>query len=248
METVTWHIGCAGYSYPEWKGVWYPNDLPRSQWFSYYARYFQTLELNATFYRFPTLEQIQRWKAQAPSGFLYILKAPRMFTHHHQLDDSQRLKEFFAIAHHLEPHLGGFLFQFPRSQKRSTAFFQRLAQLRSLSSHLIACEFRHPQWWQPQTFTWFEEHNLLFCSVLAPQLPQQLIVLNQQLYLRIHGDPWYAQNFTLDLLRTIAHQLQQLPIQTGWIIFNNTVNGYAPQNASSLQQLLSSKNSATASG
>ena len=238
MHTTFW-IGCSGYAYPEWKGRWYPPDLSRSQWFHYYARHFRTVEINATFYRLPPLTVIQRWKEQAPPDFYYVLKAPRKFTHHRQWHSPPpSIDDFLTVASHLHPHLAGFLFQFPRYQYPQQPLIQHLAQLRERTDAMIACEFRHPGWWIPEWTEWCEHHQLVFCSVIAPHFPSRFIVTNNQLYLRIHGDPWYRQNFSDTELRSLAQRLRQLHIQTGWIYFNNTVNAYAPHNAAYLQQLL----------
>src|SRR5947209_2317090 len=80
-------IGCSGWSYSSWKGTFYPERLPARSWFDYYAREFDTVEINATFYRLPKRDYVARWTEQAPDGFCFALKASRYLTHIKRLTD-----------------------------------------------------------------------------------------------------------------------------------------------------------------
>ncbi|HXH71326.1 MAG TPA: DUF72 domain-containing protein, partial [Mariprofundaceae bacterium] len=77
-------IGCSGYYYRHWQGLFYPADLPTSRWFGFYAEHFDTVEINASFYRFPTESAVKRWYRQAPADFIYSIKAPQLITHRKQ--------------------------------------------------------------------------------------------------------------------------------------------------------------------
>jgi uncharacterized protein YecE (DUF72 family) len=78
---MEWKIGCSGYHYPEWKGVFYPEDIAQRKWFEYYCTQFNSLELNNTFYRFPRLDYMKSWYNRSPKNFTFAVKAPRHITH-----------------------------------------------------------------------------------------------------------------------------------------------------------------------
>src|SRR6186997_2521864 len=92
---MDWRIGCSGFHYKEWKGEFYPEKLPQTKWFEYYAELFNTLELNVTFYRFPRVEYLQNWYNKSPDGFDFTVKAPRLITHYKKFKDCESLLEDF---------------------------------------------------------------------------------------------------------------------------------------------------------
>ena len=104
-------IGTSGYIYRHWRGVFYPESLPVSGWFSYYARHFDTVEINNTFYRLPAVAAFKAWRKQAPPGFLYALKASRFLTHMKKLKDlAEPLERFLGRAREVGEHLGPLLY------------------------------------------------------------------------------------------------------------------------------------------
>ena len=88
---MEWQIGCSGFHYKDWKGIFYPDKMPQRQWFEYYSSRFHTLELNVTFYRFPQLPFLENWYAKSPDHFSFAVKVPRLITHYKQFKDSQSL-------------------------------------------------------------------------------------------------------------------------------------------------------------
>ena len=107
--------GCSGFYNRHWKGVFYPEDIPQSKWFDHYCEHLNTLELNTTFYKFPTPERLQPWYKKSPADFLISVKAPRLITHFKKLNDCERLLDDFytASSNGLKEKLGCTLFQFP---------------------------------------------------------------------------------------------------------------------------------------
>ncbi|MCC7009221.1 MAG: DUF72 domain-containing protein [Acidobacteria bacterium] len=140
------HVGTSGYNYPEWRGSFYPERYPSAKMFGFYAERFRTVEINATFYRMPTVKTTTAWREQAPAGFRYALKAPRRITHDRRLKDCADLASVFVeSARALGPTLGPLLFQLPPNLRadagRLSAFLDVLpADLE------IAFEFRHDSW------------------------------------------------------------------------------------------------------
>src|SRR5262245_16865997 len=139
-------IGTSGYNYPEWKGSFYPDDLPASKMLPYYAARFSTVEINYTFYRMPSEKLLAGWAAQTPSPYKLTLKAPRRITHDSRLKNCGDLvKGFCQVAGTLGAKLGALLFQLPPNAKCDLPLFD--AFLDELPPAACAAfEFRHPSW------------------------------------------------------------------------------------------------------
>src|ERR1700748_3070097 len=112
---MEWHIGCSGFHYRDWRGKFYPEDMAQKNWFDYYTQYFDTVELNVTFYRFPQLSFLQNWYKKSPEHFRFSVKAPKAITHFKQFHDSARMiSDFYeTINEGLKEKLGPVLFQMP---------------------------------------------------------------------------------------------------------------------------------------
>jgi hypothetical protein len=102
-----YRVGCSGWIYPHWAGLFYPEDLPEREWFDFYAKVFNTVEVNATFYRFPTEKMVQAWYRKGPEGFLFTLKAFRGITHLRKFQGTEELlRRFYAMGEMLGEKLG----------------------------------------------------------------------------------------------------------------------------------------------
>ncbi len=157
------HIGTSGYNYPEWRGTFYPEDLPAKKMFAFYAERFDTVEINYTFYRMPTPKTTAGWRDQAPEGFQYVLKAPRRITHDKRLRDCAEDVAFFCeSARGLGPHMAPLLFQLPPSLKcdvpRLEAFLQLLPD-----DVRAAFEFRHESWHDETVFAQLRARGAALC-------------------------------------------------------------------------------------
>jgi uncharacterized protein YecE (DUF72 family) len=158
------HVGTSGYNYPEWRGTFYPEDLPSAKMFAFYAARFRSVEINYTFYRMPTPKTTTAWKEQAPEPFTYALKAPRRITHEQRLKDTaaDSVAFFCDSARALGAHLGPLLFQLPPNLKcdtgRLAAFLAMLPQdLRA------AFEFRHDSWLTDEVYQLLADRNVALC-------------------------------------------------------------------------------------
>jgi uncharacterized protein YecE (DUF72 family) len=160
---VTVRVGTSGYNYPEWRGHFYPADLPAKGMFAYYAARFPTVEINATFYRMPTPKTVAGWAAAAPAGFVFVLKAPQRITHFGRLRDVDGPLRFFCdTARILGARLGPLLFQLPPNFKKDTA---RLADvLVQIPPDLrSAWEFRHESWFADDVYERLRARNAALC-------------------------------------------------------------------------------------
>lgn len=234
-----YRIGCSGYFYRGWQGLWYPAELKASQWFSFYAEHFDTVEINASFYRFPTASACRRWRRQATSGFVYSVKAPRIITHLKRFRNcTQLIHDFYKVlGDELGPATGCVLFQLPPSMHYKQETLELiLTQLEPDFRNVI--EFRHSSWWCDEVYTALTRAGIAFCCVHAPGLPADIVTTAPHLYLRFHGIPWYAQDYSEAALQTWAERLKAADCETAWIYFNNDTAAYAPKNASRLRQIL----------
>jgi uncharacterized protein YecE (DUF72 family) len=157
------HVGTSGFAYPEWRGTFYPASIKSKEMFSYYAGRFRTVEINATFYRMPTVKLITGWREQAPPGFTYALKAPRRITHERRLKDCEADVEFFcATARELGEHMGPLLFQLPPTLKADADRLR--ACLAAIPAGLkVAFEFRHDSWLTEEIFAALAERGAALC-------------------------------------------------------------------------------------
>jgi len=157
---VALRTGTSGFSYKEWKGIFYPANLPDKQMLGFYSGRLGAVEVNNTFYRMPTKEVVAGWGAQVSPGFRFVLKAPQRITHRERLENSdETVARFLEIASVLGEKLGGVLFQFPPFFRKDTARLR--AFLPILPRDLRAAfEFRHASWFDDDTYAALREHNV----------------------------------------------------------------------------------------
>ncbi|GIW42208.1 MAG: hypothetical protein KatS3mg076_2785 [Candidatus Binatia bacterium] len=156
-------IGTSGYAYKEWKGAFYPEDLPDEKFLAYYAQHFDTVEINYSFYRMPTVRQLQAWAKETPDGFLFTLKAPRRITHDMRLRDAgEAVTHFCEVASALKGKLGVLLFQLPPFLRKDTArledFLHQLPE-----GFRTAFEFRNPTWFDDEVYDCLHRFDVALC-------------------------------------------------------------------------------------
>lgn len=156
-------IGTSGYSYKEWKGNFYPEDLPAAKMLEFYASRFDTVEINNTFYRMPDEKTLTRWAGQVPESFTFVLKAPQRITHLKKLAGAEEdVQRFFDVATSLGPQLGPVLFQLPPyARKDGSRLRDFLAVLPAKAS--VAFEFRHASWCDEEIYALLRERDAPLC-------------------------------------------------------------------------------------
>ncbi|HEU4496869.1 MAG TPA: DUF72 domain-containing protein, partial [Flavobacterium sp.] len=148
MKNIKIHIGCSSFNTKEWSPIFYPENLPRSRWFGFYASHFNTYELNSTFYKFPTLKSLQNWHAKIPDGFIFSVKAPKIITHLKKFAECEtEIGSFYKLCSEgLGEKLGAILFQLPPSfnftSERLDMITRQLDQ-----NYKNVVEFRNESWW-----------------------------------------------------------------------------------------------------
>lgn len=227
-------IGSSGWQYDHWRKVFYPAGLGKQEWFAYYARHFDTVEINNTFYRLPEAEVFERWREEAPEGFLCTLKFSRYGSHFKRLlDPGASIELFLERALCLEEKLGPVLVQLPPRWKvnrdRLAAFLEAAP-----GSQRWTFEFRDPSWLCGEVFTLLREHNAALCihDMIAGH-PQ--VVTADWVYLRFHGVDGTG-NYSPRALDRIASAIRDhlTAGQDVFAYFNNDACGHAVRNAADL--------------
>jgi uncharacterized protein YecE (DUF72 family) len=144
-------VGTSGWEYRDWRGRFYPRDLPKDRWLEHYVQHFDTVELNTSFYRLPAAETFAAWRDRLPDGFAMAVKASRYLTHIKRLrDPDEPLERFWSRARRLGDRLGPVLYQLPPRWRRNA---ERLAEFLDAVPRGApqAIEFRDPSWYDPDT-------------------------------------------------------------------------------------------------
>jgi uncharacterized protein YecE (DUF72 family) len=238
--TASAYVGCSGWFYWKWRGLFYPDDLPTGEWFRHYAKHFDSVEINASFYSWPTVANVNAWRRQpGKRDFIYTVKVCELITHIKRFRGTKTLiKDFGIIADILGERMGCFLFQLPPShhytKSRLTAI---LSQLDPTRRNVV--EFRHASWWNQTVYAAFRRAGAIFCSCSGPRLPDRLVRTADEVYVRLHGPKhWYRHNYSADELAKWADRIKASGVKRAWIYFNNDYEARAPRNAVTMRRLL----------
>jgi uncharacterized protein YecE (DUF72 family) len=234
-------VGCSGWQYRHWRGVFYPADLPLKDWFDFYASWFDTVEINNTFYRLPEATTFVAWAARAPEHFLFAVKASRFLTHMKKLKDPEEpLDRFFSRAMFLDGHLGPVLYQLPPGWKLDRPRLERFVRaLPGGVRHVI--EFRDPTWYTAEVFALLERHRVSMCLHDMPGSATGRLRVGPSVYVRFHGASGRYDGSYPDA--RLAHWAAWLakPARQGvdvYVYFNNDAGGHAPRNALVLRRYM----------
>jgi uncharacterized protein YecE (DUF72 family) len=249
-------VGTSGFSYKDWVGPVYPQDLSERDWLEFYAKEFSTVELNVTFYRVPATRTVAGWVKRTPDGFLFAVKAFQGLTH----DRSQ--PDYAGFVESLQPlsesgRLGCILAQFPFSFHATEPNRAYLAQLRAGMRDLpVVVELRNAGWVTDATHKWLRSLNLGYCCVDEPALrglmPPVAVASGPVAYVRFHGrnaakwfehhQAWerYDYTYARDELKEWVPRLEALEEQSelALVYFNNHYRGQAVQGARDLVAML----------
>jgi len=232
-------IGCSGWVYRHWRDVYYPQDLPQKQWFGHYAAEFDTVEINASFYRVPRPETFDQWLAKAPPGFAFAVKVNRFITHMRKLlECSEPAQEFISLARRLGPSLGPLLYQLPPSLKRNDDRLEAfLAGLPPDLEHVV--EFRSSDWYAEDVLNLLDRHGIGFVvhdlvGIVSPRWAS-----GRTAYVRFHGTSGkYRGRYSDQQMAEWAEWLveQRRAGRSSWAYFNNDIGGDALEDARALKQ------------
>jgi uncharacterized protein YecE (DUF72 family) len=236
------HVGTSGWSYDHWDGVLYPPGTPARDRLAHYVRRFDTVELNASFYRWPRDASFASWCRRLPAGFALSVKAPRGLTHAKRLYAPEPwLPRLTAAWHELGDKRAVLLLQLHPKHERDDA---RLAYvLERLPEWMrIAVEFRHPSWHDDAVYSLLERHGAAYCVMSGAGLPCVLRATAPFVYVRLHGPDsgsLYAGSYSEDDLRWWADRIGEWAAagRDVYAYFNNDGEGHAVRNAERLREL-----------
>jgi uncharacterized protein YecE (DUF72 family) len=225
--------GTSGFSYPAWRGSFYPAGLPAARMLSHYASRFPTVEINATFYRVPPPDQLAGWRAQVPPGFVFALKAPQRVSHTARpAETASTLSRLLQAAAELGDQLGPILFQLPPSAAKDLRQLEELLAMMPAGGR-AAFEFRHASWFSDDVFRALHARGAALCVAEAQGLTVPLVPTTNWGYLRLRKD-WYGP----DELRAWADRLRVQPWTEAFVFFLHEDQGRGPLFASALADLL----------
>lgn len=233
------HIGCSSFYNSFWKEVFYPIDLPSKKWFEFYCEHFDTFEINATFYKFPTLRVLSNWFNKTPDNFLLSVKAPKEITHIRKfIECKKQLEDFYSrCAEGLQHKLACVLFQFPPSYHYSPERLEFIISKLNLQFKNVI-EFRHESWWIPEVVNELGKNNITLCSVSHPQLPDTIFNDSPLIYVRLHGKTkMFYSSYSSEELERLADLISN---KKAFVYFNNTASTSGILNALEMKTLLNS--------
>ncbi len=238
-------VGTSGWTYDDWDGAFYPKGVSGAERLSYYAERFDTVEVNATFYRFPAPNMIKSWNTRLGENFHLLLKGHRRITHYRKLKDVEdTLGGFLDRAGQLE-RLVALLWQLPPSLHRDLDRLEAFVKLLPAEVR-HAVEFRHPSWWDDGAFEVLERHDIASVAISHPSLPADLRPTTDLIYLRFHGlgEELYRYHYSdEELAEWVDTLLPHLEGRRLYAFFNNDYDAKAVGNAQTFRRMLEERGS-----
>lgn len=241
------YIGTSGYNYKHWSGgIFYPERLPQRKWLEHFCKFFDTVELNVTFYRLPKEDTFRSWYEKTPQEFRFSLKGSRYITHVKKMKESEEpLKLFLSRAALLKEKASVILWQLPPGFKVNTERLEGfVSSIRKLSKLRHVFEFREESWICKDVFDILKAKNIAICMADWPSFNNDLPLTSSDfVYVRRHGASGdYASSYPKKDIQEDAIRIKKWMKKGSdvYIYFNNDAYGYAVENAMTLKRLLDS--------
>ncbi len=245
-------FGTSGWSYKEWIGPFYEESKKK---LSYYTHFFQTTEINSTFYRYPSRSMVYGFYRTSPRGFIFSAKLPRLITHKKKLNSDLKVEnDLLRFLELMEPlrvngKLGSILMQlppsfvYPKHHENLTSFLSILPK-----DFEFAVEFRDHSWLRDETWDLLREHNVAYTIVDEPLLPPETHITADFAYIRWHGRggrPWYNYHYSKEELEKWVPKVKAVgkKVEKIYGYFNNHYHGYAAENCIEILEMLKAANS-----
>ena len=218
------YVGTSGYSYKEWKGVFYPAELPEKQMLHYYGQQFSTVEINNTFYRMPKISVLEGWVGEVPADFRFVLKAPQRITHLLRLKDADdSVSYLLEVAGVLKERLGALLFQLPPNLKKDLPLLRDFLALLP-DGRRVAFEFRHRSWFEDEVFGLLHHRNAALCIAEAENdLEVPFVATGDWGYLRLRRPDYGAAE-----LKSWAERVREQSWQEVFVFFKHEEAAQGP--------------------
>ena len=247
MDIEKLRIGCSGWSYKDWEGIFYPKGLAAKDYLGYYAKVFNCVEIDSSFYRVPNQFMVSQWRNNTPDGFLFSPKLPKKITHELKLKNSEsNLVYFYSVLSKLKDKLGPIAIQLPPSVKFSThegTMKEFISQLSPEFKHAV--EFRHKSWFTPEVYALLRRNNIAMIWSLNQYVETPPEVTADFVYLRMVGDREITEfsgiqrDRTEDMKRwAAAVKDNSTKFESGYVFFNNHFAGFSPESSNEFRRLL----------
>jgi uncharacterized protein YecE (DUF72 family) len=238
-KDFTIRIGTSGWTYKHWDWVFYPSTWPQSKWLAYYSEHFDTVELNASFYRLPKRSTFENWRSNTPNNFLWSVKGSRFVTHIKRLKNpAEPLDRLYDAVHGLKEKLGVILFQLPPNLVFDADLLMRFCKsLKPDIRHTL--EVRHPSWFNDQMLEILRNFNIALCLAdTAGRYPSCEAITADFVYCRLHGSKkLYVSQYSKAELKDWAEKILSWNRDT-FIYFDNDAAGHAVRDAESLKKIV----------
>ncbi|RLE38850.1 DUF72 domain-containing protein [Candidatus Woesearchaeota archaeon] len=232
------YLGTSGWYYQHWVKRFYPKDLSKDKWLEYYARHFNTVEINSTFYHLPYKNVLKNWYNQTPEKFRFTLKANRQITHVKKFKNVKKsVKTFYMLSDIMQEKLANILWQIPPTLKFNMKKLNEIIKVLN-PDYKNVIEFRHKSWFTLEVYENLKENDIIYCIVSGPNLPLDFKLTAKTGYFRLHGRSWYNYNYGKKELTEFAGKIKKLKAKDFYIYFNNDYNAYAIKNCEMLKGLI----------
>jgi uncharacterized protein YecE (DUF72 family) len=234
-------IGASGWHYRHWRGPFYDPKLPPAQMLEFYCRYFDTVEINNSFYKLPSEETFAAWREATPANFRFAVKASRFITHNKKLSDPRpALENFLPRAEALGRKLGPILFQLPPqwgvNAERLESFLRALPR-----RHRYAFEMRNPTWHIAEIYRILSAYNAAFCIFHLAGFQSPLEITADFTYVRLHGPGGkYQGSYSREALEEWAERIRKWRrrLKGIYVYFDNDQEAFAVRNALELKRMV----------
>jgi uncharacterized protein YecE (DUF72 family) len=226
-------VGTSGYSYPKWKGSFYPEKLPQKEMLSYYAERFGAVEINNSFYKMPSSSAMESWAKQVPQTFRFAIKAPQTITHFRRLKNAEEAtKNLFQTTAIFKARRGPVLFGLPPNFKKDLPRLE--AFLRLIPRRVQAAfEFRHESWFDEEVFDGLRASQCALCVADVDELPRvNLVATANWGYVRLR-----RKRYTKKSLTQWVDWLNAQPWQEAYVFFKHEETGTGPKFAARFEEL-----------
>ncbi|MBU7044433.1 MAG: DUF72 domain-containing protein [Theionarchaea archaeon] len=240
------YIGTSGWSYEDWRRVFYPEHLKKGKMLDFYAQEFNLVEINSTFYALPNKFAVLAWNKKTPDDFVFTAKIPKEITHKRLLKNSESIfREFYSLMHPLidAGKLGCFLIQLPpKFSVREKASLETFLEFLPNTIH-FAVEFRHTSWDEWGDVDFLKDHGVAFAVTDSVKMQPRVEITSELGYVRWHGrnpQHWYNYEYSAQELQEWIPRIEEMKktTKTLYLQFNNHPHGQAIRNARILKDLM----------
>ena len=238
---MTVYIGTSGFTYHHWIKEFYPDEIKHRNWLEYYAKHFDTVEINSSFYHLTDEKTFQSWYERTPPNFVFTIKGSRYITHTKRLLVAQESVDLFMQrASKLKSKLKVVLWQLPPSFRSDSKRLDNFLKLFKNYDYQVAFEFRHESWFNAEIYEVLKQHNAALVLSNSPDFPEKMVQTADFSYIRFHGGKdLYSSYYSSEEMNEWAKRIKKLSdARDVFAYFNNDANAFAVKNALEIKNLL----------